>query len=149
MSDSWPVGHSRPIEEQNTCGPPAVAASLGRLLSHLQHVKTSSDIWFFNFEWCELCFGIWHRTSRVPLCVVGVTRTLPVAAEAVAGVRTQARVTDLPRVSGLTHTHPVGVVALAVVLTATRLCTTGTIGTNGTLVLAPVQPKRRGDIHGH
>lgn len=79
---------------------------------------------------------------RVPAGILGMARTLPLAHEAVVSFRTQPGGARLPGVSGLTQTHSVGVVAFAVILTATFLCAASAISTNWTFVLAPVQNKR-------
>lgn len=79
---------------------------------------------------------------RVPAGILGMARTLPFAHKAVVSFRTQSGGARLPGVSGLTQTHSVGVVAFAVILTATFLCTAITISANWTFVLAPVQNKR-------
>lgn len=77
----------------------------------------------------------------VPACVLGVTQTLPITPEAIVSFRTQSGVACLPCVSWFTQTLPVGVVAFAIVLTATLLCTAGTVGANWTMVLTPVHSR--------
>ena len=69
------------------------------------------------------------------MCVLNVAGTLPVTTKAVVSVLTQSDLTCLTGVPRLAQTHPVGMVTLGVVLTATRLSTAGTVCTNGTLVL--------------
>ena len=81
-----------------------------------------------------------------PACVLGRAGTLPVAAQAVVSLRTQPDVTRLSRVPRLAQTHPVGMVTLGVVLTATRLRAAGAVRTDRTLVLTPVD---RGDTETH
>lgn len=80
--------------------------------------------------------------ARVPARVLWVARTFPFALKAVVSFSTQSDGTGLPRVSWLTQTHPVGVVAFAVVLTAACLRTASPISSNCTFVLTPVQSKK-------
>lgn len=65
--------------------------------------------------------------------------TFPLAHEAVVSFRTQPGGASLPSVAGLTQTHSVGVVAFAVILTATFLCAVSAVRANRTLVLATVE----------
>lgn len=68
-----------------------------------------------------------------------MARTFPLAHEAVVSFRTQSGGASLPSVAGLTQTHSVGVVAFAVILTATFLCAVSAVRANGTLVLATME----------
>lgn len=68
-----------------------------------------------------------------------MARAFPLAREAVASFRAQPGGARLPSVAGLTQAHSVGVVAFAVVLTATFLCAVRAVRANRTLVLATVE----------
>lgn len=98
--------------------------------------------WYTTQYWKPL-----NTIYCIPVCVLGITWTLPITSVAIMSFRTQSDITGLPSVSWLTQTLSIGVVALAVILTATCLCTASTISTNWTLILAPVHSKTHSVIH--
>lgn len=65
--------------------------------------------------------------------------TFPLAREPVVSFRTQPGGASLPSVARITQTHSVGVVAFAVILTATFLRAVSAVRANWTLVLATVE----------
>lgn len=69
--------------------------------------------------------------------------TFTLALDAIMLFGTQSDVTSFSWVSRLTQAHPTGMVALAVVLTATHLWTSSAKSTNWTLLLTPVNNKRQ------
>lgn len=74
--------------------------------------------------------------------VASVARTFPLAREAVVSLGTQPGGAGLAGVAGLAQTHSVGVVALAVVLTAARLGAASAVRADWTLVLATAEDGR-------
>lgn len=74
--------------------------------------------------------------------IPSVAWTFPLAREAVVSFRTQPGGASLAGVAGLAQTHSVGVVAFAVILTATCLGAASAVRANWTLVLATAENGR-------